>query len=669
MSKRAQRKNPNALAEEHKKQLLAFKLDERLAMQTLLRIEDRDHAGRMIPFKLNHAQSELHTTWEKIRALNIINSIKNKQNLLDELELDEEPPLSELIEAVYDKGVSTVLMNLKRKRFDVVDGPVRVIIGKPRQVGISTYVQGRMFIQAIFTENFSTNVTAHKETAAQNVLRKSKLCYDYWPKEYLPIRTAAESSSRDGISFAHNSRFVAQTSGGRNAARSYTFSAVHLSESAHYEDYGAIAALLQAVPKWGTVIDESTGNGRSGPFFEKWAAALTFEEAVKAMENEDATTDGTWNRYFKFFIPWFEDEEYELDVSKYEQDFIMGSLDKNETELISQHPKSITPQKLAWRRWKLANDCAHVPGMNPDEYFKQEFPANEHEMFQGTGTRVFLQEELEKMRARHKNQKPKITALLNQDWMPLEAKAGNANLFVWKEPIPSHQYTIGVDVGKGLKRKDYSVISVFDRCDGTVIEEVCRWRGHIEPLILGDIVTLLAEWYAGAFVTPEANDQGQVVCRRLLDNRYPFLFRRKIMDKATDASPENEKSWYIGVVTSGLSKQHLIGRAQAALVNKTIELVHPDAIREWMLYENQNGKYNAPAGEHDDCVMADALALFGHEVGAPPVRKHRIEQAQEKAKMDPSDLDLWRSIQMAFQESDKQNKKILGKDWLPERKL
>ena len=141
------------------------------------------------------------------------------------------------------------------------------------------------------------------------------------------------------------------------------------------------------------------------------------------------------------------------------------------------------------------------------------------------------------------------------------------------------------------------------------------------------------------------------------------------MDKATDASPENEKSWYIGVVTSGLSKQHLIGRAQAALVNKTIELVHPEAIREWMLYENQNGKYNAPAGEHDDCVMADALALFGHEVGAPPVRKHRAQQAKEQAKMSPSDLDLWRTIQTAFQESDRQNKKILGKDWLPERKI
>jgi len=667
MSRRAPRRNKGGLTDEQKNNLFEFKLDERLAIETLLRIEDRDHAGRMIPFKLNYAQAALHGLWEKIRAMNIVQSMSNLEVLAQKTQ-SKDTSLSSLIEAICKTGVSKVYYNLKKERFNVVDGPVRIIIGKPRQVGISTYVQGRMFAKAMFTENFSANVTAHKEAAAQNVLRKSKLYYDYWPSEHAGIRTEADSNSRDGIVFAHNSRFVAQTSGGRNAARSYTFSAVHLSESAHYEDYSAIAALLQAVPKWGTVIDESTGNGRSGPFYEKWQAALAFEEVISAIENEDAHKTSDWNRYFKFFIPWFDDQEYELNIGDYEIKHIMGSLDKKEEDLIKNFPKQITPQKLAWRRWKLSNDCAHVPGMNPDEYFSQEFPADEHEMFQGSGARAFNQEALEKMKLRHKKTKPKLSLVLNQDWMPLSASGSNANLFVWKEPIPSHQYTIGVDVGKGLKKKDYSVVTVFDRCDGTVIEEVCRWRGHIEPLLLGDIVTMLAEWYAGAFVTPEANDQGQVVCRRLLDNRYPFLFRRRVMDKASDAQA-NEKSWYIGVVTSGMSKQHLIGRAQAALINKTIELVHPVAIREWMLYENQNGKYNAPAGEHDDCVMADALALFGHEVGAPPVRKHRIRQAETRDKLRPDDLRLWQDIQVAFQAQEKENKLLLGKDWLPEREL
>jgi len=667
MSRRAPRRNRGGLTDDQRKDLFNFKLDEKLAIETLLRIEDRDHAGRMIPFKLNYAQSELHKMWEKIRALNIIKSMKNL-DVLSERVGSKDKSLTSLIEAICKEGVSKTYYGLKKDRFNVVDGPVRIIIGKPRQVGISTYVQGRMFAKAMFTENFSANVTAHKEAAAQNVLRKSKLYYDYWPVEYAGIRTEADSNSRDGIVFAHNSRFVAQTSGGRNAARSYTFSAVHLSESAHYEDYSAIAALLQAVPKWGTVIDESTGNGRSGPFYEKWQAALGFDEVISAMEAEDAHRTSEWNRYFRFFIPWFDDREYELDIGDYEIKHIMASLDKKEEKLISDFPKQITPQKLAWRRWKLSNDCAHVPGMSPEEYFSQEYPADEYEMFQGSGARAFNQEALERMKIRYKKTKPKLSLVLNQDWMPLEASGSNANLFVWKEPVPSHQYTIGIDVGKGLKRKDYSVVTIFDRCDGTVIEEVCRWRGHIEPLLLGDIVTMLAEWYVGAFVTPEANDQGQVVCRRLLDNRYPFLFRRRVMDRASDTHV-NEKSWYIGVVTSGMSKQHLIGRAQAALINKTIELVHPAAIREWMLYENKDGKYNAPSGEHDDCVMADALALFGHEVGAPPVRKHRIEQAKAESKMGRDDLALWQTIQESFRETEKENKLLLGNDWLPSHKL
>ena len=664
MSKRAPRRSKGGLTPQQIQQLRHFKLHERDAIETLLRIEDRDNAGRMIPFKLNFPQAELHKMWEKIRALNLLQSVKQPKHIETIIGEPLANTLQERIEQLYQYNVSSVMYELKKKDIACSDGPVRIIIGKPRQVGISTYVQGRFFIRSMFSENFSTNVTAHKESAAQNVLRKSKLCYDYWPSEYMGIRTSADSNSRDGMQFAHNSRFVAQTSGGRNAARSYTFSAVHLSESAHYEDYSAVAALLQAVPKWGTVIDESTGNGRSGPFYEKWQSALDFDEVIKAIQNEDAQTVGTWNRYFRFFIPWFMDQEYMLDVSQFEQDYIMKTLDKVELKLISDFGKQITPQKLAWRRWKLANDCAHVPGMTPEEYFKQEFPSDEHEMFQGSGARAFNQESLDGMKRRNKKLEPKLSVVLNQDWMPLAASPTNSNLFVYKEPRPSHQYTIGVDVSKGLKKKDYSVVSIFDRCDGTVIEEVARYRGHIEPLLLGDIVTMLAEWYSGAFVTPEANDQGQVVCRRLLDNRYPFLFRRRVMDRASD-TPANEKSWYIGVVTTGMSKQHLIGRAQAALINKTIEIKHPTAIREWMLYENQNGKYNAPSGEHDDCVMADALALFGHEVGAPPVRKHRIQQAEMKEQMKPDDLRLWKTIQRAFQESDKENKRILGKEWLP----
>jgi len=47
------------------------------------------------------------------------------------------------------------------------------------------------------------------------------------------------------------------------------------------------------------------------------------------------------------------------------------------------------------------------------------------------------------------------------------------------------------------------------------------------------------------------------------------------------------------------------------------------------------------------------------------VRKHRIQQAEMKEQMKPDDLQLWKTIQRAFQESDKENKRILGKEWLP----
>jgi hypothetical protein len=45
--------------------------------------------------------------------------------------------------------------------------------------------------------------------------------------------------------------------------------------------------------------------------------------------------------------------------------------------------------------------------------------------------------------------------------------------------------------------------------------------------------------------------------------------------------------------------------------NKEVELLnHRQLIRELSVFEEKNGKYNAPNGENDDCVIALALALW-----------------------------------------------------------
>ena len=130
MAKRAPRRGKGGLTPEQIEQLRHFKLNERDAIETLLRIEDRDNAGRMIPFKLNFPQSELHSMWEKIRALNILQSVKNKRHIEQILGEPLAEKLSEQIEQLYNYNVSTLHLELKQKRVECSDGPVRIIIGK-----------------------------------------------------------------------------------------------------------------------------------------------------------------------------------------------------------------------------------------------------------------------------------------------------------------------------------------------------------------------------------------------------------------------------------------------------------------------------------------------------------------------------------------------------------
>ncbi len=671
MARRAARRNPEALTPDQQRTLHAFKLNETLAIQSLVSIEDRESDGLVTLMRPNTAQRKLYKLWDLIRALNILESLgPNHWGLaLKYIDWDksEKPTLKGLCYAIEKMGTSNVLYQLKKNHpsHKVQDGPVYIIVGKPRQVGISTGVQARLFVRTCFTDAYPVNVTAHKDAASHNVLAKSRTMYDRWPVEHWALRPQADRTSADGITFSHGSRFVAQTAGGRDAARSYKFSAVHLSESAHFKDYSSVGALLQAVHKRGTVIDESTANGRGGAFFDKWTSAMYFDAVLEAKSNKDAVALQQWNRVFKYFFSWFEDPEYRFDIEAYEERNVLDTLDEAERELVQRFPGKVDAGQLAWRRWKLQNDCNHIPGMTPIEYFRQEFPSDEHEMFQGQGQRAFNQEILARMKARHKDLRPHRYCILNRDLSPLKADRGNANLTVWTPPVPGHFYAIGVDVAKGLRHGDWSVITVFDRGDGTTLTEVARWRGRIEPETLGDLACLLGDWYNGAFITCESNDQGHSTNKRIFENQYPFQFRRKANLSRVDES-DSARNHLLGMLTSSNSKVFLIGSAQTAITDGAIELLDPVAINEWLNYSNNDGRYGAPPGENDDCVMADAMAIWGALKQAPPVPATYIRQEAVRGTVSDETRKRWEHIQGVFARENRKLKRILGPDYLPE---
>jgi hypothetical protein len=93
-----------------------------------------------------------------------------------------------------------------------------------------------------------------------------------------------------------------------------------------------------------------------------------------------------------------------------------------------------------------------------------------------------------------------------------------------------------------------------------------------------------------------------------------------------------------GFYTGSRTKPLLVSAGQQACREEKILIRSKTALRQWEIYKNADGRYMAPEGEKDDCVMADLLAIWAHFTHvAPLVRKFTDE---EKRKIDGATREL-----------------------------
>ena len=168
--------------------------------------------------------------------------------------------------------------------------------------------------------------------------------------------------------------------------------------------------------------------------------------------------------------------------------------------------------------------------------------------------------------------------------------------------------------------------------------EVARYIGKAKPAELGDICVWLGRQYGEAFGVPERNEPGNVTCFKIQQLRYPRTYHRDVPDRFSDHN-NSDDDFYVGFHTTQQTKSHIIYQIGVPnLRDRAIIIRHPEAIRQWTIYENNDGIAGAPAGEKDDCVMADLLAAFGHfQPGvAPFIQQSEVELIlEEMLKLDP----------------------------------
>tara|TARA_R100000231_G_scaffold2847_4_gene5252 strand:- start:5515 stop:7533 length:2019 start_codon:yes stop_codon:yes gene_type:complete len=620
------------------------------AMQKLILVEHRDRKGELTPLYLNNCQTRLHALFEKVRAFRIVKNMllsDDCEEIAKVIGISPKQKFSTLVRKISQKNIDALLHNFKQKapHLQLSDGPVRIVITKCRRAGVSSYIGARFYLEANFTSNMSVLVMAHRGANARRIFKYTKDFYDYWSPEYDEYRKQAQYKSRsEGYTWEHNSRYVVASAGGDNSARGDQFDLMHLSESAFFESYAEVNSALTAAPPYSTVIEESTGNGPSGGFYERWTKALDIDDIIAAHDHQEADTIQNWNGYIRFFYSWLDDPAYREKVFDWERQHIEDTLDADEKALLSAFPKT-TLEQIKWRRTKIENDCqANEQGLPPELYFAQEFPSTADESFQATSTKWFPQRKLQRMQLRSKTVKPELCLKLDPNDDPKKVPFGMQNFTVWSKPKKGHTYVIGADVSQGLKRGDWSVALVFDRHDGTFVSEAAMLRIKTPAPAFGEMLCLLAEWYNEAFIVPEANGPGLAACTRVVENRYPHIYHRRTMDmiKGRVSDPN---TFRFGFLVTASTKTRVLADTQEAIRTESLNFLSEELIKEHLSFESNDGKMQAPKGQHDDTVMATAMAFFGHTRAAPPVdRKAQAAAAAQTSNIPQQNHNIWEAV-------------------------
>jgi hypothetical protein len=242
-------------------------------------------------------------------------------------------------------------------------GKVRALVLKGRQQGISTYIGARFYWLATQSTGVRVFILTHEISATDNLFGMVSRYHENCPETMRPITGASNAKE---LNFAElESGYAIGTAGARATGRSQTVQLFHGSECAFWPNAEShFAGVVQAVPDLPSteIILESTANGVSGEYFERWQQA------------EAGTGD-----YQCIFIPWFWDSGYRRAVPP---DF---HLDDEERAYADAHGLDLG--QMVWRRAKIAE-------LKDPLLFRQEYPASATEAFQLTGHDAFIKPEL-----------------------------------------------------------------------------------------------------------------------------------------------------------------------------------------------------------------------------------------------------------------------------------
>ena len=459
--------------------------------------------------------------------------------------------------------------------------PVRIIVLKARQLGISTVTEAAFFLWAFLHPGTSGLVVSHKDGQAQDLFQMTKRYWETWPHRRLynvKYNTRRQLQWRETES---NLRVL--TAKNLEGARGSTIHCLHASEVAFWDDAGVLwGGLEPSIPnRHGTfVCIESTANGIGNWFHEEWQKAEVGDSAFVPM-----------------FFPWYRHSATRI----FGTNLIEFDLDADEKDILRRCrveglQDEMAFASLAYRRLEIRK--------KGDDWFHQEYPTTPEEAFITSGNPIFNPRAVRECFDEKTGATGRLYRSGRGDVIFEPDPHGSLTIFKQPhvDPNPGRYFVGGDPARGGTMTSDPSCAQVIHR---STLEQVAVWHGHADPVSFAREMMLIGDFFGHAMLCPEVEGGGMATIGAISQAGYGNVWTWKKGDRT------NSTSTSLGWLSSYGTKRWAIGEMQDLLNTRSL-LIHDKRTYHELLnfVEHENGAIgNEGRSGHDDTVMALAIGV------------------------------------------------------------
>ena len=456
---------------------------------------------------------------------------------------------------------------------------------KYRQAGVSTVTaawSSKKLVTAQKSKPEKILIIANKLDTSQEFANKIRAFVDQWP-DWLGVKFSADKNSQRHFKLSNGCEVKAVATS-KDALRGYTPTILIFDEAAFIDaDDDFWSACMASLSTGGKVIVISTPNGFDPIYYS------IYDQALRGM-NDFKITDMYWYRDPRYaknlkLIKCSDIIHYMLNREDYNDDEIIidyTHIDPRERdfeEITSKFEEGYKPysdwfeamaKKLKFDRRKIA----------------QELECN----FLGSGDNVIPNETIERMKDKYIREP--------------ENKFMGGSLWQWKEPIPGHKYIMGIDVSRG-DSEDFTTFCIIDFDER---EQVLEYLGKIPPDVAAEVAFKWGTMYSAFIVIDITGGMGVSTARKLQELGYQNLYVEGV--NAADKWKYNPKALEKIPGLNFNSKRVQIVAAFEEALRHNYQVRSTRLLNELNTFVYVNGRPDHQKGQHDDLIMAMAMAIY-----------------------------------------------------------